>query len=52
MIYEQSQPRAGVAIGDVALELHELAKHGIFDDHPDTSTKLQEAFLEVGRNCS
>ena len=43
----QSSPRAGVRLGDFVIELHELAQHGVFNAHEETSKILKSVFLEV-----
>ncbi|KIW99294.1 fumarylacetoacetase [Cladophialophora bantiana CBS 173.52] len=40
------QPRAGVAIGDLVIELHVLADYGVFGASPQTSNSWGEIFLE------
>jgi hypothetical protein len=44
----QSRPRAGVAIGDFVLELHQLAKYGLLEVEAASPGRLEEIFLEVG----
>ncbi|KIW85995.1 fumarylacetoacetase [Fonsecaea pedrosoi CBS 271.37] len=45
-----TKPRAGVALGDYVIELHELARRGVFDAHQDTSKILRQVFLEPTLN--
>ena len=43
----QTGPRAGAAVGDFVLVLHELAKHGLFNACSVNQKTLESVFLEV-----
>ncbi len=43
----QSRPRAGIAIGDLVIELHELAKIQVLEHDVNDFALLEDIFLEV-----